>query len=408
MTTVVPSRPLPDDEHARLEGALRDVEAPFACVDLDAFEANADDLVRRAAGMPIRVASKSVRCRALLRAVLERPGFRGVLAYTLPEALWLAEDGFDDLVVAYPTADRGALRALAAPEAEAARSAIAIMVDAIEQLDFIDAVAGRDRPPLRVCIDLDAGLWLAGGRVRIGARRSPVHTVDQAVALAREVVARPGLRLVGIMAYEAQIAGVADRPPGQRARGLAIRAMQRLSARELRARRAAAVEAVRAVAPLELVNGGGTGSVHGTAREAAVTEVAAGSGLYGPALFDHYRAFGVRPAALFAVPVVRRPGRGVVTVAGGGFPASGAAGADRLPVPCLPRGLRLDPQEGAGEVQTPLLGAAADRLAIGDRVYFRHAKAGEVCERFDELHLVRGNQVVDAVPTYRGEGRAFG
>ena len=105
--------------------------------------------------------------------------------------------------------------------------------------------------------------------------------------------------------------------------------------------------------------------------------------------------------------MVRRPGPGVVTALGGGYLASGPADAARLPSPWLPPGLELDPEEGAGEVQTPLLGAAAAGLAIGDRAYLRHAKAGELCERFDRLHLVEGDRIVDVVPTYRGEGKTF-
>jgi D-serine deaminase-like pyridoxal phosphate-dependent protein len=186
-----------------------------------------------------------------------------------------------------------------------------------------------------------------------------------------------------------------------------LRWIQRRSIAEIAQRRTAVVDAVRALAPLEFVNGGGTGSVDRTAAEAAVTEVAAGSGLFGPTLFDAYRAFAPRPAALFALPVVRRPGPRAATVLGGGYPASGAPGRDRLPRPVMPKGLRLDRWEGAGEVQTPVLGPAADALRIGDRVWFRHAKAGELCERFDELHLVDGDRIVDVVPTYRGEGRTF-
>jgi D-serine deaminase-like pyridoxal phosphate-dependent protein len=159
--------------------------------------------------------------------------------------------------------------------------------------------------------------------------------------------------------------------------------------------------------PLELVNGGGTGSLELTAAGADVTEVTAGSGLYGPTLFDAYRAFSPHPAAMFALPVVRRPGRGVVTALGGGYLASGPADAARLPRPHLPSGLRLDRQEGAGEVQTPLLGDAADGLAIGARVYMRHAKAGELCERFASVYLLEGERIVDEAPTYRGEGQCF-
>ncbi len=395
----------PAETHRRYEGAFSALDAPFAFVDLDAMWANADDLLRRAAGKPIRIASKSVRCRPLLRAILDRhPGFHGLMTFTLGETLWLAEAGFDDLLLAYPTVDRASLAALAKLERE---HPPVLMVDSVAHLDLIAAVASPGGAPFRVCIELDVGFWLAGGRVRIGPKRSPIRTADQAVALAQEVAARPGLELAGLMAYEGHIAGLADRPHGRRVRGAVIHAMQRASGREIRERRAQIVAAVRGVAPLEFVNGGGTGSLHETAREGAVTEVTAGSGFYAPALFDDYSAFSLRPAAMFAAPVVRKPGGGVATVLGAGYPASGPADKDRLPTPHLPHGLRLDPFEGAGEVQTPVRGEAANGLQPGDRVYFRHAKAGELCERFDRLYLLSGGEIVDEVPTYRGEGRCF-
>jgi D-serine deaminase-like pyridoxal phosphate-dependent protein len=399
-----------DAAYERLERATAGLQAPFALVDLDAMWANAADMERRASPKPIRLASKSLRCRALQERILTRPGFRGTLAFTLPEALWLAESGVVDVLVAYPSADTSALAALAASAEMAER--VAVMVDCVEHLELIERAAGGDAAaPVRVCIDVDAGWHALGGRLRIGARRSPVHTPAQAIALTRAILARSSVRLVGIMAYEAQIAGVGDAPAGRPLRGVAVRAMQSRSARELAGRRAAVVAAVEAAlggdSRLELVNGGGTGSLEGTAAEDAVTEVAAGSGLYGPTLFDAYRAFAPRPAALFALPVVRRPGRGVVTALGGGYLASGSADAARLPRPHLPAGLRLDGQEGAGEVQTPLIGAAADGIAIGERVYMRHAKAGELCERFASLHLIEGERIVEEVPTYRGEGQCF-
>jgi D-serine deaminase-like pyridoxal phosphate-dependent protein len=390
-------------EYERLERATHELDPPFALVDLEAFRSNESDLVRRAAGKPIRLASKSVRCRVLQQRVLGSDDWRGTLAFTLPEALWLSSHGFEDLVVAYPTANRAALRELARSETRA----ITIMIDSVEQLDFVDAIVGRRPAPIRASLDIDAGWWPLGGRVRIGAKRSPVHSRGQAVSLAGEVVRREGWELVGLMAYEAQIAGVGDAPPGRPVRGLVLRAIQSLSASELAERRAEIVEAVRAVAPLEFVNGGGTGSIESTSSEDSVTEVTAGSGLYGPTLFDAYRNFGPRPAAMFALSVVRRPRAGVATVLGGGYPASGPGERSSLPAPHLPPGLRLDPQEGAGEVQTPVLSRVADNLRVGDRVYFRHAKAGELCERFDRLYLIDGDRVVEEVPTYRGEGHCF-
>jgi D-serine deaminase-like pyridoxal phosphate-dependent protein len=392
----------------RLDAATAHLEAPFAIVDMAAFRANAAAMVSRAAGKPIRLASKSVRCRYLIEHTLGMTGFRGILAFTLPEALWLAATGTcGDIVVAYPTADQQALARLAAEPAAAA--AVTVMVDSAEHLDLIEkAAAGlADPQQVKVAIDIDAGYEALGGRFRAGARRSPIRTPAAATRLAEAILARPGLRLVGLMAYESQIAGVGDNPPGRPLYARAVRVMQHRSAGELAARRAAIVAAIRALAPLEFVNGGGTGSLAATAAEPAVTEIGAGSGLYHPTLFDAYRGFTGRPAAMFALPVVRRPGPGVVTALGGGYPASGPPAASRVPSPYLPAGLRLDKEEGAGEVQTPLIGPAADHLKIGDKVWFRHAKAGELCERFTQLHLVDGDAVVATVPTYRGEGQAF-
>ena len=379
----------------------------MAVVDLDAFDANAADLVRRAGGTPIRVASKSVRCRELLRRVLATDGYSGVLAFTLAEALWLADE-VEDVVVGYPTAEREALRELAADPVLLER--VTLMVDSVESLDLVRSTIDVVEQPVRICLDLDASLRLAGDRVHLGPRRSPVHSVDEAVALARAVAADPVFRLVGVMAYEGQVAGLQDHPAGglaAQARGLVVRRLKRASVAELTQRRGAVVAAVREVADLEFVNGGGTGSIETTVADPSVTEVAAGSGLLAPALFDGYDSFTPAPAALFALAVTRRPGPGLVTVGGGGWIASGPAGPDRLPVPTYPTGLRLLGAEGAGEVQTPLRGEAADGLALGDRVWFRHAKAGELAERVAAFHLVAGGEVEAVVPTYRGEGMTF-
>ncbi|MEV8089867.1 amino acid deaminase/aldolase [Streptomyces nigra] len=393
-------------DRARYDRATAHLDAPLAIVDLDAFDANADDMLRRAGGKPIRVASKSVRCRALLERVLAKDGFAGIMSFTLAESLWLARSGFDDVLLAYPSADRDRFAELTSDPKLAA--AVTVMIDDPAQLRLIDESRSGGREVVRVCLELDTSLRLFGGRVRVGARRSPLHSPAQVADMARAVARRPGFEVVGIMAYEGHVAGVGDSVPGRPLRSRAVRLMQATARKELAERRAAVVRAVRAVVPeLRFVNGGGTGSVQYTAAEESVTEIGAGSGLYVPRLFDNYTSFDGRPAALFAQPVVRRPGVGVVTVLGGGYPASGVAGKDRLPVPYLPEGLRYDPQEGPGEVQTPLLGSPADDLLLGDKVWFRHAKAGELCERFDALHLVRGDRVTDTVPTYRGEGHTF-
>ncbi|NUT34812.1 MAG: amino acid deaminase/aldolase [Hamadaea sp.] len=387
-----------------MDAATAALDPPFAVAQLDALRHNTHDLLRRAHGVPVRVASKSIRSREVIAALLRVPGYRGVLAYTLREALWLAET-CDDVVVGYPSADRAALARLAADERLAAR--VTLMVDAVDQLDLIDAVVPQPgRPALRVCLELDSSYRsrLLG---HVGVWRSPVRDAAQAAALARAILARPGFTLVGMMGYEAQIAGLGNAPAGRPLRGKLLRAIQRASLAELLDRRAAAVAAVRAIAPLEFVNGGGTGSLEVTAGDPSVTELTAGSGLFGPHLFDNYAHFSPAPAAAFALSVVRRPAPDRVTLLGGGWIASGPPGADRLPQIAWPSELRMVDREGAGEVQTPVVGAAAALLAVGDRVWLRHTKAGELCEHVDELHIVAGDAVVGEVATYRGEGKVF-
>lgn len=381
----------------RLLAATAELGAPLAIVDEPALWANADDLVRRAAGVPIRVASKSVRVRTVIEQTLQRDGFSGVMSYSLDESVWLADLGVDDILLAYPTASASGVSTLVADEKRLA--AITLMVDSAESLDMLDQLAGQDHPVIAVCLDVDASLKL--GPVHLGVRRSPVHSAEDAGRLARVVADRPGFELRGVMFYDAQIAGLPDSSP-------AVRLVKKRSAAELLERRSKVVGAVREHADLRIVNAGGTGSLEVTGADPAITELTAGSGLFSPGLFDGYDAFESRPAAYFALDVVRKPADDVATLFSGGYIASGPAKKNRQPKPAWPDGLELLGAEGAGEVQTPVKGATARGLRLGDRVLLRHAKAGELCERFDAVHIVGADGTTGTVPTYRGEGKNFG
>jgi D-serine deaminase-like pyridoxal phosphate-dependent protein len=393
---------------ARLNAAVSrhpdHLATPLVVVDLDAFDANAADLARRAGGKPIRVASKSLRVPALIQRALALPGFRGVLAFTLREALVLHELGVtDDIVVGYPSLDRGALAELVASPTAAA--AITLMVDDLAHLDVVDSMRTSRAVQIRVALDVDAGLRL--GNQHVGPKRSPLYDPAAVGALGRAVAAREGFRLVGVMTYEGQVAGVPDDVPGQRARSMVVRRLKQVSVTQLAVRRREIAEVLAEVAALEFFNAGGSGSVESTVADPAVTEVAAGSGLLVPGLFDHYQSFAPRPAAFFGLRVSRKPSPTLATVHGGGLIASGPVRDDRAPVPWAPPGLHLIGLEGAGEVQTPLTGHPAAMLSIGDLVWFRHAKSGELFEHVNTAHLVQGEEIVEGVATYRGLGHAF-
>lgn len=409
-----PAVDTPRPDWAAIDDAVRraGLDSPVLTLDLDLLEHNIADLRRRASGVPIRVASKSLRVRSIIDDVLSRDGYAGVLAFDVAEAHWLAtESGVSDVLLGYPTAKKEALATLFADELACRR--VTLLVDDVAQLDLVDAVLPpAKRPVVRVAIDLDASLRAVGGRVHLGVRRSPIHSVDQATALARTIVGRDGFALVGVMSYEAQVAGLGNDVDGKFAMNTAVSAIQAVSMTEIRHRRGKVISALREIADLEFVNAGGTGSLEETAKDKSVTDIAAGSGLFGGHLFDNYRHFRPAPAMAFGLDVLRRPDDEIVTCAGGGWIASGPPAQDRLPKPVWPEGLEYIGTESAGEVQTPLTGAAARGLSVGDRVWFRHTKSGEVAERAARVALIKRDSsgvadVVDVVPTYRGEGKCF-
>ncbi|MCH8542887.1 MAG: amino acid deaminase/aldolase [Alcanivorax sp.] len=396
------------ERYADYRDALAGQSLPAALVDMALFEQNLREILTRAGNLPLRIAAKSVRCPALLRHALafdER--CRGLMCFHMREACALAAMGFDDLLVAYPSCQPADVAAVC--DAVAGGAVITLMVDCAEQVEHIAAIAAERGVVLPLCLDVDMSWHLPG--LNFGVYRSPVRHVDDALAVYRVIQSRDSVRLEGVMGYEAQIAGVGDLVPGQTLKNQVVRWLKRRSVPRLQALRGAVVAALReAGAPLRFVNGGGTGSLDTTRHDPAVTEVTAGSGLYAPTLFDHYRDLNYAPAALFALEVVRQPGVGRITCLGGGYIASGGTSPGKAPVPVFPEGLMLEPNEGAGEVQTPLRRVdkrAAPLPGIGDPVFFRHAKAGELCERFNHLLLIRDGQVIESVETYRGLGWQF-
>ncbi len=391
-----------NDTWQRLRRAIQGEALPLALVDLDALEANVERLCEpaRANGKRIRVATKSVRCPALLDRIADASDgvVRGAMAYAAGECALLIEHGFDDVLIAYPTVQPSDLACVI--DANRGGAKARLVVDCAEHIDAIANAAREAHVRVPIVVDVDVS-YRPAGPIHLGVRRSPLREPDEIVAIVDRIAARPELRFDGIMAYEAHIAGLADI-------GLARRALKTLSRPSVLDARASIVRALTAHGhPPALVNGGGTGSLDANAREPTLTEIAVGSGFLDSHLFDSYRGLALRPAAFFALQVVRKPSDRIVTCHGGGWIASGAPGEDRLPLPTYPEGLALLDLEGAGEVQTPLRVPRGIELAVGDPVFFRHAKAGELAEHVNEYLLVRGDRIVERVQTYRGMGRCF-
>jgi D-serine deaminase-like pyridoxal phosphate-dependent protein len=391
--------------------SIRDCRMPLAFIDMDRFDANVDYVAATQinTGKTIRIGSKSVRCISLLKRIFEVGGkaYRGILAFTVEEAAFLAQNGFDDIIVAYPSVQINDMKLLA--EMTAQGKTVSLMIDSSEQLDAMDAAGKTSGMKLRACIDVDMSYRPAGPRIHLGVRRSPLRKTEEVLKLARYSKTLSGVTIDSMMGYEAHIASLEDDIPGKTLENKIKRIIKKLSVRELTKRRDSIVSAlVNEGLSLRAVNGGGSGSLVSSGTDPDLTEVTAGSAFYCPALFHHFREVEFKPSAFFALQAVRKPAPGIITCHGGGYAASGSAGPDKLPVPVFPEGLKLIPMEGAGEVQTPLsLPENGPDIKIGDTVIFQHAKAGELCERFNELYLIRSGKVADKVKTYRGEGFAF-
>src|SRR5579859_891434 len=378
---------------------------PFAYLDLDLLGQNIRQIAERAAGKRVRLASKSLRSVAVIRRILAAdPGFQGVMCFTAREAAFLAQQGFDDLLIGYPCWHEQDIAAVA--QATAAGGHITLMIDSVAHVEQIERVAQRHGVRLPLCLDLDMSLPVPG--LHFGVWRSPLSTPEQARPVIERIMNSQHVWLDGIMGYEAQIAGVGDLYPKSTLKNTLVRFLKRRSAHMVAERREAIIKLIKNYKlSLRFVNGGGTGSIATTRLEAGVTEITVGSGFYAPALFDHYRDFRYQPAAGFAIEIVRSAAPTIYTCLGGGYVASGAAGRDKLPLPYLPAGAGLDGLEGAGEVQTPIHYNGPVQLAPGDPIFLRHSKAGELCERFTHLLLVSNGAVVDEVTTYRGDGQSF-
>jgi len=388
--------------YAYYKEIFRDIQNPFAFVDLDLFDANIAEIKARAGDKNIRVASKSVRCSTLLKRIFDAdPQFQGTMAFYADEAVFLSQQGFDDLLIAYPYWSADQIEAVIG-ELQKGKTIVS-MVDCEDHVRRFSEVAAGSGIEIPLCLDVDMSSNFLG--LHFGVYRSGVDTASQATAITDFIAVQPGVRLDGVMGYEAQIAGVQDQT-GSALMNVAVPFLKKRSIPELCARRQSVIEALGA-RDLRFVNAGGTGSLESSRLEACVTEVTVGSGFYSPALFDGYSQFRHHPAAAFAIEIVRHPKDDIFTALGGGYVASGSAGKDKLPKPYLPEGMRLINNEGTGEVQTPVIYCGPEKLTLGDPLFFRHAKAGELCERFNQIYLVADGQIVDIVLTYRGEGKCF-
>lgn len=381
---------------------FQSLKAPFLFLDIQSVERNIENLKKRSGHLKIRIASKSIRCTHVLDYLVKHPSgiFEGIMCFYPDEALMLMKKGFKNLLIAYPYVREATLSELVN---EINDEEVYFMVDHQQQLEKLNELAQKTNKKLKICLDVDLSVRLPA--VYFGVYRSSINSLEKAKSLVDSLDKYENLSLKSVMGYEAQFAGVGDANPFQKILNFPVKLLQKYTWSTVVRRRVAIVDYIKSKGiKLDFVNGGGTGSLHLTKTDPSVTELAAGSGIYAPGLFDYYSSFHLKPAMGFALEVTRNPSEGVYTMAGGGYIASGALSGDKHPKPWNVNEMKMIKEEGFGEVQTPF--HALNKTDIGDLKFFRHAKAGELCERFNSIWIINGNDLKE-VPTYRGEGFCY-
>ncbi|WP_156576662.1 amino acid deaminase/aldolase [Bacillus luti] len=386
-------------------GIFKEVPLPCAFLDEVALEENIQSITELSGNKNIRIASKSLRSVPIMKKILAANNrFQGIMCFSPREALFLIEQGFNDVLLGYPAYDERALHEISLLTKQGL--VITCMVDCEEHIVYLEKIAKKSQGCFRVCLDIDMSSRFF--QFHFGVKRSPVKDVQGALKIVKKVKDSLYLILDGVMGYEAQIAGVGDHIPNQWMKSKAISYLKKKSVLEVKERRGHIVKEIQNLGiDLRFVNGGGTGSIKTTEKDKSVTEITVGSAFYSPKLFDYYKEVKFQPAVGFALPVVRKPDLSIYTCLGGGYIASGAVGKDKEPEVWRPNGAKLLPLEGAGEVQTPIFYNGEERVDIGDSILFRHSKAGELCERFPFLYRVKKGEIVGEYSTYRGDGQCF-
>lgn len=384
--------------------ALKDITKPCLFLDTHLFNENIQTILNASNGKKIRIASKSIRSLPILKDILNySTTFQGVMCFTADEAIYLNNNGLNDLLIAYPVWDTNQLKKVA--KRVSTGQTLTLMIDSIEHIKHLEHIASQNQQQFLVCLDIDLSTKYPG--LHFGVHRSPIKTVKQAIKLVNRIIKSPYLKLDGLMGYEAQIAGVTDNNPNSKIKNGVIRRLKKDSSKKLMKKRKKIIHLIEQKGiNLRFINGGGTGSLHQTVTE-NVTEATVGSGFFNSHLFDNYKDYTNKPALAYAIEITRIPTKHIYTCTGGGYIASGAMGIDRLPQVYLPKGAKLTKNEGAGEVQTPIFYNGSIPLSHGDPIIMRHSKAGELAEHFHSIHLIKDGKIINSYKTYRGDSQCF-
>ena len=274
-----------------------DLDTPSLVVDLDLLDQNIARMAQffRAKGVNWRPHTKGQKIPEIAHLQLAA-GALGITCAKLSEAEVMAQEGIRDILIANQVVG----------EQKASRLAklldvadVIVAVDSLVNGEQLSQAANSRDQRLRVVVEVDNGIDRAG-----------VPPGERALSLAQALDDLPGLRFVGLMAWEAHCLGL---PPDKR-QSCCDEAVGKLVATADLCRNAGL--------PVEIVSCGGTGTYWISAFAPGITEVEAGGGIYGCGRYR--RDFGVdlEPALTILTTVTSRPDANRI-ICDAGFKSSG-------------------------------------------------------------------------------------
>ena len=353
-------------------GSRAAIPTPAAVLDLDAFDRNVAKMAGRAkaAGLALRPHAKSHKCSAIARRQIEASAV-GICCAKLAEAEAMAAAGIDAILLTSPVA--GAAQAERAARLARDLADFRIVVD---HADGAAELAAAAQGPIRVLIDVDPGMGRTG-----------VHDTAQAVEVFRAIQAQPNLKFLGVQCY----GGHWQHIQGANARAAAVAdGMAYLSG---------VIAALRgAGADVHVVTGGGTGSFAADAAQGVLTEVQPGS--YPFMDRDYREALQNDPDGAFeqalriAASVISANHPQWVTVDAGlkAFATDGP-----LPVALTPKFADCA-YRFFGDEHGRLMRPGDQAVARGERVDFTPPHVDPTLDRYDVIHFVRGDVLVEIAP----------
>ena len=357
-------------------GSRDRIPTPAAVLDLDAFERNVVKMASRAkaAGLALRPHAKSHKCSAVALRQIEA-GAVGICCAKLAEAEAMAAAGVARILITSPIA--GAFQADRAARLAQDLADFRIVVDHVDGARELGAAA---LGPMQVLIDVDPGMGRTG-----------VASAEQAVEVARVIAAQPNLKLIGVQCY----GGHWQHMEGANARAAAVADGMAYLQTVIAALR-------QAGADIQVVTGGGTGSFAADAAQAVLTEIQPGSFAfmdreYRVALKDDPDGAFEQALTIAATVITANQPKWVTVDAGlKAFATDGP-----LPLPATPK-FATCAYRFFGDEHGMLMRPKDGEVGRGERVDFVPPHVDPTLDRYDVLHMVRDDVLVEIAPI---EGR---